>query len=109
MKSEWEVLPDNDDAATSGQLEIATLFEHRILLRGQAFNAITYQRRLNILNTLIYSSIKVKKTLKELSLDWDDRESPYLFGEIFEEKLIKATSAKQKSKSVFTKKTEINL
>ena len=109
MKSEWEVLPDNDDAATSGQLEIATLFEHRILLRGQAFNAITYQRRLYILNTLIYNSIKVKKTLKELSLDLDDRENPYLFGEIFEEKLIKATSAKQKSKSIFTKKTGRNL
>ena len=39
-------------------MEIATLFEQSILQKVQAFNAITYQRRLNILNTLIDNSIK---------------------------------------------------
>ena len=102
MESEWEALPDNDDEATSGQLEIATLFEQSIILRGQAFNAVTYHRHLNILNALIDNSIKVKETLKERSFDLDDRENPYLFGEKFEEKLIKTTSTKQKSKSIFT-------
>ena len=102
MEAEREALPDNDGEATSGHMEIATLFEQSILLIGQAFNAITYYRRLNILNTLTDNSIKVKKILKERSLDLDDVENPYLFGEKFEEKLIKLTSAKLKSESIFT-------
>ena len=53
------------------------------------------------MNTLIDNSIKLKEVLKELSLDLDDMENPYLFGEKFEEKLIKVTSAIQKSKSIF--------
>ena len=83
MKAEQETFSDYDDEATSGHMEIATLFEQSILLLGQAFNAITYRRRLNILNTLIDNSIKVKEVLKERSLDLDDMESPYLFGEKF--------------------------
>ena len=96
MEAEREALPD-DDEAISGHMEIATLFEQSILLISQAFNAITYHRRLNILNTLIDNSIKVKEILKERSLDLDDMENPYLFGEKFE-KLIKITSSKQNSK-----------
>ena len=96
MEAEREALPD-DDEAISGHMEIATLFEQSILLISQAFNAMTYHRRLNILNTLIDNSIKVKEILKERSLDLDDMENPYLFGEKFE-KLIKITSSKQNSK-----------
>ena len=96
MEAEREALPD-DDEAISGHMEIATLFEQSILLISQAFNAITYHRRLNILNILIDNSIKVKEILKERSLDLDDMENPYLFGEKFE-KLIKITSSKQNSK-----------
>ena len=96
MEAEREALAD-DDEATSGHMEMATLFEQSILLIGQAFNAITYHRRLNILNTIIDNSIKLKEILKERSLDLDDMENPYLFGEK-SEKLIKITSAKQNSK-----------
>ena len=60
-------------------MEIATLFEQSILLISQVFNPITYHRRLNILNTLIDNSIKVKEILKEPNLDLDDMENPYLF------------------------------
>lgn len=60
MEAEREALPENDDETTSVHME-ATLFEHSILLIGQAVNVITNHRRLNILNTLIDSSIKVKK------------------------------------------------
>ena len=96
MEAEREALAD-DDEATSGHMEMATLFEQSILLIGQAFNAITYHRRLNILNTIIDNSIKVKEILKERSVDLDDMENPYLFREK-SEKLIKITSAKQNSK-----------
>lgn len=68
MKTEQGALSDNDDKATSIHTETVILFEQRILLIGQACNAITYHRQLNILNTLIESSIKVKETLKERSL-----------------------------------------
>ena len=101
MEAEREALPENDDETTSGHME-ATLFEHSILLIGQAVNVIKNHRRLNILNTLIDSSIKVKKILKERSLDLDDMGIPYLFREKFMEKLIKIASAKQISKSIFT-------
>ena len=57
MEAEREALPDNDDETTSGQMEIANSFEQSILLLGQPFNAITYHRRLNILNTLTDNSI----------------------------------------------------
>ena len=77
------------------------MFEQSILLKVQAFNAITYQRRLNILNTLIDNRIKTKEILKERILDLNDMENPYLFGEKFEEELIKITRAKQKL-SIFT-------
>ena len=78
------------------------MFEQSILLKVQAFNAITYQRRLNILNTLIDNRIKTKEILKERILDLNDMENPYLFGEKFEEELIKITRTKQKPISIFT-------
>ena len=56
--------------------------------------------QLNILNALIDNSIK--EIFKDRSLDLNDMENPYSFGEKFEEKLIKMTSTKQKSKSIFT-------
>ena len=59
MEAKREVLQDNDDKATSCHIEIATLFEQSILFIGQAFEAITHHRWLNILNTLIDNSIKV--------------------------------------------------
>ena len=57
---------------------------------------------MNILSTLIPNATKVKEILKEQSLDLDAVENTYLFGEKFEEKLSKITSAKQKSKNIFT-------
>ena len=84
MQAEREALPDNDDKATSGYMEIAILFEESILLIGQAFIVITYHRRLNILNTLIDNSIKGKEILKVRYLDLDEMENTYLFGEKFE-------------------------
>ena len=83
METEHEAHPDNDHEATSGHMESAILFEQSILLIGHAFNAIKYHRRLNILNTLIENSIKVKEILKERNLDLDDMGNPYLLGEKF--------------------------
>ena len=66
------------------------------------FNSVAYQRRLNVLNTLIDNNVKVKEILKEPMLNIDAIDNVCLFGEKFEEQLPKITSAKQKSKSIFT-------
>ena len=50
----------------------------------------------------IPNSIKVKEILKEQSLELDATENEYLFGDKFEEKLSKITTAKQKPKTIFT-------
>ena len=47
---------------------------------GQVFNSAAYERRLNVLNTLIENNFKVKKILKEPMLNLDVVENGYLFG-----------------------------
>ena len=100
MVEERELIsPDNE--ASDGHQEIASLFEQTILLAGQVFNSVAYQIRLIVLNTLIDNIFKVKEILKPM-LNLEAIDNDYLFGEKFEEQLSKITSAKQKSKSIFT-------
>lgn len=63
---------------------------------------MAYQRRMNILSTIVHNDSKVKEILSEQDENFDAIENIYLFGEQFEAKLAKITSAKQKLKSVFT-------
>ena len=51
---------------------------------------------------MIDNNVRVKELLKETTLNLDAVKNEYLFGEKFEEQLSKITSAKQKSKSIFT-------
>ena len=76
-----------DDEALDGHQEKASLFEQTILLVGQVFNSLAYQRRLNVLNTLIDNNVKVKEMLKEPMLNLHAKDNDYLFGEKFEEQL----------------------
>ena len=57
---------------------------------------------MNVLSTLMPNSAKVKEILKDQSLELDGIKNKYLFGENFKEKLSKITTAKQKSKTIFT-------
>ena len=95
METERDILLEDNNEAVSGHKVIAGSFEEAILLTGQALNSITYQRQLNVLNTLIDNSTRAKKILKGRSLGLDDTKKSYFFGEKFEEKPIKSTSAKQ--------------
>ena len=72
-----------NDKVVSGYMEIVGLFEQIFLFIGQAFNSVTYQRRLNVLNTLTDNGTKVKGILKERSLKLDHIKNPYFFGEKF--------------------------
>ena len=101
MEEERELIAPDDEAA-DGHQEIASLFEHTVLLVGQVFNSVAYQRRLNVINTLIENNVKVKEILKEPVLNLDAIDNDYLFGETFEVQLSKTTTEKQKSKSIFT-------
>ena len=67
-----------------------------MLLIGQAFYSILYYRRQNILYTPIANPSNVKDILNVPDFKC-------LFGDRFEEKLVKDTNAKQKSKFVFSK------
>ena len=53
IEAEQEILLEDDGEAISGHMQITGSFEQTILPIGQALNSITYQRRLNVLNTLI--------------------------------------------------------
>ena len=102
MEEERELTPADELVEGSGVIVISRLFDQAVLLIGQVYNFIGYQRRLNILSTLIDINTKVKEILTEESLKLDDVDNEYLYGDSFEEKLIKITSAKQKLKSLFT-------
>ena len=67
MKTKQEILQEDDDKVDSGHMEIAGWFEQTIPLIGHAFNAITNQLRLNVLNTLMDNSTKVKEMLRLLT------------------------------------------
>ena len=64
MEEETESIAPDDEAADGNQ-EIASLFEQTVLLVGQVFNLVAYQRRFNVLNTLIENNFKVKEILKD--------------------------------------------
>ena len=102
MEKETELIPADEQVDGFGVIAISRLFDQAVLLVGQVYNSIGYQRRLNILLALINNNTKVKEILKEESLKLDDVDNGYLFGERFEKKLAKITSARQKSKSLFT-------
>ena len=91
-----------EEELNEGHREVVNLFEQTVLLTAQTYNFLAYQRRMNVLSKLIPNSTKVKEILKEQSLELDVIENKYLFGNKFEEKLSKITTAKQKSKAIFT-------
>ena len=70
MKEERKLISLDDDAL-DGHQEVASLFEQTVLLVDQAFRSVAYQRRLNVLNTLIDNNVKVKDILKEPMLNLD--------------------------------------
>ena len=97
MDEERDRYPENKDLQS-----ISSLFDQVVLLLGQTENAIAYQRRENILVTLLDSGSKVKDMLKSQSKELNDSSNEYLFGEGFEEKLLKDSKAIKKSQAVFT-------
>ena len=80
MEQERELIAPDDEAA-DGHQEMVSLFEQTILLAGQGLNSVAYQRRLNVLNTLIENNVKVKEILKEPMLNLEAIDNDFIFGE----------------------------
>ena len=105
----WMMM-DNEKLSSSGcggeevqeMTAISSSFEQLMLLIGQAFYSVTYYRRHNILSTLIDNPSKVKEILRDPDMALDNISNTCLFGDKFEEKLLKDTTAKQKSKLIFS-------
>ena len=104
----WVIMENEKISSASSDEEfqeltmVSNLFEQTMLLVGQTFQSITYYRRHNILSTLIDNPSKVKEILKNADATLDGADNIYLFGDKFEEKLLKDTNAKQKSKLLFS-------
>ena len=101
-EAEREVLDLTDEHAVASFKGVAELFEQSITLIAQSFHRTTYQRRWNILSTLIEGNTKVTDLLKDHADLLNDNENGLLFGEKFEEILLKSSKAKRKSTEVFT-------
>ena len=97
MDEERDRYPENKDLQS-----ISSLFDQVVLLLGQTENAIAYQRRENILATLLDSGSKVKDVLKSQLKEMNGSSNEYLFGKGFEEKLLKDSKAIKKTQAVFT-------
>ena len=83
---------------------ISSLFKQTMLLIGLTFRFIsyTYYPKENILSTLIDKPGNVKESLKDPDMVMDNISWTCLFGDNFEEKLLKNTKVKQKSKLNFS-------
>lgn len=76
-------------------------FEQVVALVGQASNRTDFYRRSLVLESVITGYRRVKDILSENEKSFTDP-SDVLFGEKFEDQIIKLSKSKQKSKDVFT-------
>ena len=73
-----------------------------VTLLGQAFNALSYYRRRNALMTILRGDKKrVKDLMKENKDILQEDTSSRLFGEKFDEKILKFVKMKKKSEEFF--------
>ena len=76
-----------------------TDLEHTVVLTGQAFISLSYLRRTSILQPLVGDYRKIKEILREKN-EILESSNQLLFGESFEEDLVKTSKLKDKSKEV---------
>ena len=80
--------------------DMAQQVEQTILLLGQTFNALTYQRRLSALSAVMLDHKKAQATLKEQSHLLEDS-GACLFGKSFRKHVVDTAKAKKESKEVY--------
>ena len=99
-----EERPDDDaDQITLDTFkEVSNLFEQTSTLLAHASNKLTYQRRFNILSTLIDNNTIVSDLLRTHADILNHKDNNFLFGEKFEEIMVKDCKSKKKSKEMFS-------
>jgi len=99
-----EERPDDDaDQITLDTFkEVSNLFEQTSTLLAHASNKLTYQRRFNILSTLIDNNTRVSDLLRTHADILNHKDNNFLFGEKFEEIMVKDCKSKKKSKEMFS-------
>lgn len=91
----------SSDDRTEIQLEdLAKHLEQTVMLIGQTFNALTYNRRLNALSVIMSDKRKAKNTIKEQS-SLLEKTDANLFGSSFRKHVIETAKAKKESKEVY--------
>lgn len=83
--------------------DISTSLEQSILLLGQAFNAVTYQRRCNVLSVLMNDHKKTKSTIKEHAQLFEATDNEELFGKKFRKHVKDTAKVKKESKEIYNK------
>ena len=101
-----DLLSENEvpDGVKDKMEEMCLLFTHAIALVGQASNKVSYYRRLNIVDNLTGDSKRAKELLSE-NEDVFNEKSSNLFGEKFEDLIVKLAKSKKKSKDALTSLT----
>ena len=99
----WDCLDSanncSDEEVNINLPEITEDLEKAILLLGQANNAIAYQRRLFVLNSITKEAKKAKIQLKERA-DMLAREETRLFGKEFQTFLTETAKSRLKSREI---------
>ena len=100
----WAVVDQGRDMQPEDEAltEMGDLFEQTVLLTGQLFNTLSYHRRENILSTIIDSPNRVRDMLKEQSKELNETSNSLLFGDSFEDKLLKESKSIKKTTALFT-------
>ena len=98
--SEVDLVKKSGKPANMSVPELSTTIEQAIILTGQVSNVITYQRRSNVLSTLLKDQRKAVKMLKDHK-DLFQSNSKSLFGSKLETHLEKKAKLKSKSKDYF--------
>jgi len=80
--------------------EAQQLIEQSILVLGQAFNYLLYERRKNVLGCVMSTNV-VSSTLKDKAGDLA-KDGPLLFGNDFRDHVVDTSKAKRKSMEAFT-------
>ena len=111
LSSLWEVAEEDHkgllqdenipDEVRDKMEEMCTLFSHVVALVGQASNKVAYYRRLNMVETLTGDSKRAKELLSENEEVFIEKSSN-LFGERFEELVVKLAKSKKKSKDALS-------
>ena len=88
-EDEMVLVEQQDDDTVAHFTHISNLFEQTVLLSAHNIHKLVYQRRHNVLNTLIENDSKVNELLRDHAVAMNEPSNNFLFGDKFEEVLSK--------------------